>query len=115
MDKYTQIGLLYDFYGRLLTKKQQEVLSLYYEDNFSLSEIAEEMGISRQGVHGTLKSGEALLTRYEDELMLAKKLGETRKAMKILNGIIEELGVKGEQKLQNKLYRVKDILEDSSL
>ena len=48
-DKITEVSLLYDFYGQLLSKRQQEVMSLYYEENLSLSEIAEEFSISRQG------------------------------------------------------------------
>lgn len=56
IEKVIEISMLYDFYGQLLTPKQQEIMGLYYADNFSLSEIAEEFGISRQGVHDTVNT-----------------------------------------------------------
>ena len=63
MESIEKISLLYDFYGGLLTEKQRQVMELYHEENLSLAEIAEEFGISRQGVHDTLKKAEHLLTR----------------------------------------------------
>ena len=53
-DDVTRQSLLYDFYGELLTQRQKEVIELYNEENLSLAEIAEEFGISRQGVHDAL-------------------------------------------------------------
>lgn len=55
IESIAENSLLYDFYGQLLSKRQQEVMALYHEENYSLSEIAEEFGISRQAVHDTLK------------------------------------------------------------
>ena len=57
----TRASLLYDFYGALLTEKQRSVMALYHEENLSLSEIADEYGISRQAVHDTLKKAEQAL------------------------------------------------------
>lgn len=113
MDKYTHISLLYDFYGGLLTEKQQEVLSLYHGDNCSLSEIAEELNISRQGVHATLKSGEAALMHYESKLMLVKKLGETQKAIDTLDQVIDKLKAKGEEEMESKLKQVRAVMDGS--
>ncbi len=62
--------MLYDFYGTLLNENQQEVMALYNEDNYSLSEIAEELGTTRQAIHYTLKKAEHSLTDYEDKLGL---------------------------------------------
>ena len=63
-------SMLYDFYGALLRENQNEVMSLYHEDNLSLSEIAAELGMTRQAVHYTLKKAEHALEEYEDKLGL---------------------------------------------
>lgn len=76
-----KISLLYDFYGQLLTEKQRQVMALYHEENLSLSEIGQEFGISRQGVHDTLKKAEQSLLEYEDKLGLVEKLMTSRKAV----------------------------------
>lgn len=76
-DNILEISLLYDFYGQLLSNRQREVMSLYHEENLSLSEIADEFGISRQGVHDTLKKAEKALQGYEDKLGLVSRFEET--------------------------------------
>ena len=63
MDKNVKIGLLCDIYGELLTKKQQNVLDLYYNENLSLAEVAEEVGITRQAVKDSIAKGEKKLFR----------------------------------------------------
>jgi predicted DNA-binding protein YlxM (UPF0122 family) len=63
-------SMLFDFYGSLLNDNQNEVMALYHEDNLSLSEIAEDLGMSRQAVHYTLKRAEKALSGYEDKLGL---------------------------------------------
>ena len=72
-------SMLYDFYGALLSDAQRDVMALYHEDNLSLSEIAEEIGQSRQAVHYTLKKAEAALKEYEDKLGLVKTYKERKK------------------------------------
>ena len=73
MDKFTRIGSLYEFYGALLSKRQREATALYYEENCSLAEIAEEFGISRQGVYDALHSAEKALEGYEAKLGLVER------------------------------------------
>ncbi len=63
-------SMLYDFYGALLRENQNEVMALYHEDNLSLSEIAAELGMTRQAVHYTLKKAEHALQEYEKKLGL---------------------------------------------
>lgn len=65
-------SLLYDFYGELLNENQHEVMTMYHEDNLSLSEIAEELGMTRQAVHYTLKKAENKLEEYDEKLGLVK-------------------------------------------
>jgi predicted DNA-binding protein YlxM (UPF0122 family) len=66
-------SFLYDYYGALLGERQREVYALYYEDNLSLSEIASELGVSRQAVHGALKAAAAALAEFEAKLGLVAK------------------------------------------
>ncbi len=68
-----EIGILFDFYGKLLSDSQYNVVELYYIYDYSLSEIGEELGISRQGVYDTLKRAESNLYEFEDRLKLVKK------------------------------------------
>jgi predicted DNA-binding protein YlxM (UPF0122 family) len=67
------MSLLYDYYGGLLGERQGRIFSLYHEDDLSLSEIAELMGVTRQGVHDALKRAEARLGAYEEKLGLVGK------------------------------------------
>lgn len=76
IEKLGQIALLFDFYGALLTAKQQEALQLFYESDFSLSEIAREFQISRQAVYDLLQRSEALLQDYENSLGLVERFQE---------------------------------------
>jgi hypothetical protein len=73
VDRFAWINLLYDFYGPLLTDRQQRLLELYHEQDLSLGEIAEDLGISRQAVHDTLKRSEEALERFERKLGLATR------------------------------------------
>jgi uncharacterized protein len=73
LDKIIEIAMLFDFYGILLTRRQQQTIRLYYYDDLSLSEIAERLEISRQGVYDHLQKGELLLKEYENKLSLLKK------------------------------------------
>ena len=73
LDNITEISILYDFYGALLPPKQREIFRLYYEDNLSLGEIAEEYGLTRQGIHETVKRGEKKLRDFEKKLRLIDK------------------------------------------
>lgn len=68
--KVTRIGVLYDFYGALLTERQREMVELHYFDDWSLAEIAEHVGTSRQAVHDNLRRAEEQLEAYERALRL---------------------------------------------
>ncbi|CDD65871.1 uPF0122 protein BUTYVIB_00051 [Firmicutes bacterium CAG:882] len=70
MERIVEQTLLYDFYGELLTPHQKMIYEEYVLDNFSVSEIAKEHNISRQGVHDQLKRVDRLLNEYESTLHL---------------------------------------------
>ncbi len=71
--KDLKISYLLDFYGDMLTEKQQEVIDAYYNEDLSLAEIAEDWGITRQGVRDAIKRAEQQLTEMEERLGLARR------------------------------------------
>jgi uncharacterized protein len=79
-EKDLSVSLLMDFYGEVLTEKQREVINLYYDEDLSLAEIAEEAKITRQGVRDSIKRGEATLRDMEEKLGLADRFSK-QKAM----------------------------------
>ncbi len=78
MAKNMEVSLLFDFYGDMLTDKQRDVVELYYDDDLSLAEIAENAGITRQGVRDAIKRAEAQLFEMESRLGLVKRFREVR-------------------------------------
>ena len=78
MAKNMEITLLFDFYGDMLTEKQRDMIELYYGNDLSLSEIAENEGITRQGVRDSIKRAENQLIEMEERLGLAKRFREMR-------------------------------------
>lgn len=73
LEKKTYYQILFGFYGTLLTEKQQELFNAYYENDYSLQEIADEFNISRNAVHDALKNAVKNLEYFEESLGLAKK------------------------------------------
>lgn len=73
-DTFT-MSMLFDFYGELLTDKQKELFDLYYNEDLSLSEIAEQADISRQGVRDAIVRAETILRETEDRLRLVRRYG----------------------------------------
>lgn len=90
-EKVFEIGMLYDFYGKLLTPKQSNFLEMYYENNLTLSEIAENLNISRQAVHDTLRKVELILHEYENNLGLIEKFHINQGIMEDINNKLDEL------------------------
>ena len=84
-EKNYQISYLLDFYGNILTDKQKEAVDLYYNEDLSLAEIAEHVGITRQGVRDAIKRGEETLVEMEEKLGFAEKFDDYRKAFEEIN------------------------------
>ncbi|MED1437524.1 putative DNA-binding protein [Aeribacillus composti] len=87
LEKTTRINYLFDFYQSLLTPKQKSYMSLYYLDDYSLGEIAEEYNVSRQAVYDNIKRTEMMLEEYEQKLQLFKKFQERKKIIEKLKGL----------------------------
>ena len=77
-----EISMLLDFYGQLLTDSQYKCMDMHFNHDLSLSEIADEIGISRQGVHDFIKRGRAVLSDYEKKLGLMARFCEIKKNLK---------------------------------
>lgn len=77
-EKNLNISLLLDFYGDILTERQKDMLDMYYNEDCSLSEIAENYSISRQGVRSVLKKGETILVEMEEKLGLVARFIKMR-------------------------------------
>ena len=105
MDKKVEISVLCQIYGKLLTEKQLNILDNYYNLDLSLSEIAENEGITRQAVRDIIKKGENKLFEFEEKLGIMKK--EMKQEEKIAN-ILSEL-----TKIQTKFTdeQIAEILE----
>ena len=73
IEKKMKISSLYDFYGELLTKNQKKIVDMYYNEDYSLGEIGEILGVSRQAVHDSLKISVKLISEYEEKLGLVER------------------------------------------
>ncbi|WMC92657.1 YlxM family DNA-binding protein [Kineothrix sp. MB12-C1] len=87
MEKIVAQGLLYDFYGELLTKHQRKIYEDAVYNDLSLSEIAQEQGISRQGVHDLIKRCDNLLEGYESKLHLVERFNRIQDKVGRINSL----------------------------
>jgi len=113
VERLVRTGLLYDFYGGLLTDKQRKVMELYYNEDWSLAEIATKEAVSRQAVHDLLQRSERLMEEYEAKLGLVKLF---TKQQTILMDIAQKLGKIIEECEPNSpktklLYEIKEQIE----
>ena len=93
IERVEYVSMLYDVYGSLLSDSQNEIMALYHEDNLSLSEIAEELGQTRQAVHYNLRKAEKALKSYEEKLGLVASYKENRLLAQKLFSIIDSAGI----------------------
>jgi len=84
-------SILYDYYSDLLKENQANIIDLYYNQDYSLSEIAEEMNISRQGVHDALKRAEKSLIEYEEKMKLHYKYDKYNKSAENIINLISDI------------------------
>lgn len=103
MEKIVEQGLLYDFYGELLTNHQRQIYEDAIFQDMSLSELAEEHGISRQGIHDLIKRCDKQLKAYEDKLGLMARFSRIKE-------MVEEIEGRASQEEIRKL--AKQILEE---
>jgi hypothetical protein len=102
MDNNVKISVLLEIYGKLLTEKQFALLDDYYNNDLSLSEIAENQNITRQAVRDNLKKGENNLFEYEEKLGLMKKLEMQNKVLNEISNDLNEIEVSKNSKIKVK-------------
>ena len=108
MDKKIEISMLWQIYGKLLSEKQLEFIDDYYNNDLSLSEIAENHGITRQAVRDMLKKGEKKLFEYEEKLLFMKKtINQEKLAQSILENLNKIQKESSDKKVSNILEEVK--------
>ena len=103
MDKNVKVSILWQIYGKLLTNKQYEIINDYYNNDLSLSEIAENNNITRQAVRDVIKKGENKLFEFEEKLLIMKKM---LKQEKQIQQIIEELNKITETSSDKKIEKI---------
>lgn len=99
MAKNLEISFLLDFYGDVLTEKQQEVMEQYYNEDLSLAEIADNFGITRQGVRDAIKRGEGILLELEEKVGFVKRYRTVQQGIAQLETLTKEIQLcnQGEQ------------------
>lgn len=103
MDRNIKISILCQIYGKLLTEKQYQVLDDYYNNDLSLSEIAENLNITRQAVRDNIKKGENKLFEYEEKLNVMKKTMEQEEKIAIVLSEIAKIQSKSSDKEVGKI------------
>ena len=104
--KNLEVTLLLDFYGEMLTQKQHDFLVYYYDEDLSLSEIAENEGITRQGVRDVIVRAEAYMTEIEDKTGLVKRFMQRTPHLERIEAAADEL-----RRLNDRRYEDSRIAE----
>ena len=113
MDEILKQTLLYDFYGELLTKHQKEIYEQAVLEDYSLSEIARDAGISRQGVHDMIKRCNHTLEEYEGKLHLVEKFLSIREQVRRIKQIAATYEKENAEKLVADIRKISDeIIEE---
>ena len=111
--KNMNISLLLDFYGDILSERRREIMELYYNEDLSLSEIAEIKGISRQGVRDSVKKSEAELCALEEKLGLAERFknlkGEISSITELLKGAASSADADAAGKINNAITELEEL------
>lgn len=109
MAKDLSVTILLDVYGQLLTEKQCFAIDMYYNEDLSLAEIAEEIEISRQGVRDSIKQGEKHLLEYENQLGIVRRFRNISAQLEKLNSLLDTLDFEGKEQITEIL---KEILKE---
>lgn len=113
MDEILKQTLLYDFYGELLTRHQKEIYEQVVLEDFSVSEIAKEAGISRQGVHDMIKRCNKSLEDYEEKLHLVEKFMSVKQKVHEIDLLLENYEDQDEKELIKKVKKLSgEIIEE---
>lgn len=106
LEKTNRINMLFDFYQSLLTAKQKEYMEMYYLEDYSLSEISQVSGVSRQAVYDNIKRTEQILEDYEAKLRLYEKFQKRQTLMERIERIVKK---KNEDHLITLIQQLKEM------
>lgn len=112
MEKIVEQGLLYDFYGELLTEHQKKIYEDVVYNDLSLTEIALENGISRQGVHDLVRRCNHLLQEYEDKLHLVARFMKVKDNVRVLEQLAEDKEITRDELVEKISMLSRQILEE---
>ena len=110
-EKNMRLAYLLDFYGEALDAHTKDVMTAYYEDDLSLSEIAEDEGISRQGVRHIIKKGEEQLDFLESRLGLAEHNTKVKEAEQLIYKVLTSLSSLGTDKFSGEIEMLRKVSE----
>lgn len=108
MEKKVQLSWYLAFYGEMLTENQREIAHLYFEEDYSLAEIAQQLSVSRQSIHDTVNRVEKTLTEFENKLGLATRFERLETGLKKCSELLGKIESKGESAMH--LQKVKDMI-----
>ena len=108
----TQTVMLLDFYSALLSERQLRIMTMYYMDDMSLSEISQELGITRQGVRDAIKKSEAILGQTEQKLKLMERFSKSKEKLGYIIGKLTEISRQGGIDVSDIIAAVKEISEN---
>ena len=113
MERIVEQTLLYDFYGELLNEHQRQIYTEAVFNDYSLSEIADEYGISRQGVHDLIKRVDKTLTEYEEKLHLVQRFVQIRENVNEIRKLTDPSGDTPKEDVMQRIAAIaSDILEE---
>lgn len=113
MEQFVQQTLLYDFYGELLTEHQRRIYEDVVLNDYSLSEVAADLGISRQGVHDNVKRCNKILSDYEEKLHLVEKFVNIKEKIHRIYGLAKNCESISKEELVSEVEHIsQEILEE---
>lgn len=111
-----RMTMLYDFYGEILTDRQKEFFDLYYNEDLSLGEIAENYGISRQGVRDVIVRAEGVMTEIEDKTGLMKRFMQMRSRLDTIEETAEAIKTINYRQYENEeLEKLADCILENAI
>ena len=113
MDELIKQTLLYDFYGELLTKHQKEIYEQFILEDLSLGEIAQDRGISRQGVHDLIRRCTQTLDGYEEKLHLVERFLTVKEKVRKIDELLDRYETEKDRKVLEEIRHISgEIIEE---
>ncbi len=114
LEERIELSMLYDFYGALLKDNQQQIFEAYMLDDFSITEIAQDLGITRQGVHDSIKRTTRQLRLYEEKLGLVERFEQQKENIRILHQQLQQLEIDQTSPQWSRIFdTIHHIVEDA--